>query len=564
MRKDLDLMEYISDSTAQAAYVSNDTVKQVIVSYSEINQNTQNNLYHGNRSSYGCAETLGIAQTITSIKFYLRKVGSPTANCYAKIFASTGTVGTNAKPTGAALATSNALASSTFTTSFALYEFTFATPYSISAGDVCFSFYFDGVYGGGDYVQIGIDTTSITDPGNAFQDDGTGTDTGWVVFTGEIPCYYVYGNPNLQSYSESTIKTQGSYSLKAIANKVDAFDTYTKFLGHFNGTDGQTSYTAETGQIISFLGNAQLDTAQKEYGVSSLLLPGNKGDYISLLDSDDWYFDTGDFTIDFWVRFNDVTTDEFLYWQCDTSVTNKFTWLRADLRTGSKVLKFGVDNAGTWAADYEVSWSPSINTWYHIAVVRNTSNLYIFINGISQTLTVWTAIGSNSLPNWNSNLYLGCYYMIATGDYGYTLNGWFDEYRISKGIARWTSNFTPPTAEYSKTTGGSLNKTFTRTVSPTIDLTGIAQIKFDIYSSRIGSNIKIGLHDSGGTITEITPNIISANTWQEVKINLQNVTNANKDVIDQIIITVVNADADNTFYIDNMFSYYISQAIAIG
>jgi len=98
----------------------------------------------------------------------------------------------------------------------------------------------------------------------------------------------------------------------------------------------------------------------------------------------------------------------------------------------------------------------------------------------------------------------------------------------------------------------SLNKTLTKTISPTINLTGINQARFMIRSSRTGSNIKIGLHDSGGTTTEITPNITSADTWQEVKINLQNVSNANKDAIDQIIITIVNADAENIFYIDDM------------
>ena len=103
----------------------------------------------------------------------------------------------------------------------------------------------------------------------------------------------------------------------------------------------------------------------------------------------------------------------------------------------------------------------------------------------------------------------------------------------------------------------SLNDTLTRTVDPTISLAGLTQIKFDVYALRTGSHIKIGFHDSGGTTTEITPNILSSNTWQEVKIDLQSVINANKDVIDSIIITIVNADADNTFYIDNMFAYYI-------
>lgn len=93
-----------------------------------------------------------------------------------------------------------------------------------------------------------------------------------------------------------------------------------------------------------------------------------------------------------------------------------------------------------------------------------------------------------------------------------------------------------------------------RTLNPTVDLSDINTLFFSIYAGRTGSNIKIGLHDSGGTITEITPNIISANDWQVVTWDISAVDNEDKSDIDQIIITIVNADAENTFYIDD-FKY---------
>src|SRR3990167_1099789 len=109
----------------------------------------------------------------------------------------------------------------------------------------------------------------------------------------------------------------------------------------------------------------------------------------------------------------------------------------------------------------------------------------------------------------------------------------------------------------------SLNDTLTRTVSPTIDLTGQTQIKFDIYSSRTGSNIKIGIRDSGLTTTETTPNITSANAWQTVTWDISGVSNADKDAIDRIIITIVNADASNTFYTDNMYTEAVRRIIFV-
>ncbi len=110
----------------------------------------------------------------------------------------------------------------------------------------------------------------------------------------------------------------------------------------------------------------------------------------------------------------------------------------------------------------------------------------------------------------------------------------------------------------------SLNKTLTSAVSPTVKLSDMIEIKFDIRAVRTGSNIKIGIHDSGGTTTEITPDITSANNYQTVTWDISGVSNANKDVIDQIIVTIVNADAANSFYIDNMAVNPLSPPQATG
>jgi hypothetical protein len=62
--------------------------------------------------------------------------------------------------------------------------------------------------------------------------------------------------------------------------------------------------------------------------------------------------------------------------------------------------------------------------------------------------------------------------------------------------------------------------------------------------------------DFGGTTTttETTPNITSANAWQTVTWDISAVADASKNNIDQFIITVANADSDNTFYVDNVFA----------
>ena len=101
----------------------------------------------------------------------------------------------------------------------------------------------------------------------------------------------------------------------------------------------------------------------------------------------------------------------------------------------------------------------------------------------------------------------------------------------------------------------SLNKTLTRTIGSPIDLTGQTQIKFDIYSSRTGANIKIGIYDATvPTTTEKTYTVLSANTWETVVWDISAVTDANKNAISKIIVTILDADAANTFYLDNMYA----------
>jgi hypothetical protein len=216
------------------------------------------------------------------------------------------------------------------------------------------------------------------------------------------------------------------------------FDSYTKLLSHFNGTNGQNTYTAETGQTITFVGTAQLSTAQKKFGTASLAIDGDS-DYVTVPDSEDWDFGTGDFTIDFWIRFNSVATTQVIVYQSLTTLLGDEQYIVWD-SVSNKIYCF--DYLGDYGGYFSTPWSPSINTWYHIAWVRNGSTCFIFINGVAQSVTTVQPFGT--MHNFNSTLTIGRTDRGA-GNY---VNGYIDELRISKGIARWTANFTPPTAEY--------------------------------------------------------------------------------------------------------------------
>ena len=220
-------------------------------------------------------------------------------------------------------------------------------------------------------------------------------------------------------------------------------DSDTKLLIHFDGADGATIYTAETGQTVTFSLDAQLDTAQKEFGTASLLLDG-VGDTVSVPDSDDWYYAQAPFTVDFWVRFNDVTgNQEFWAQKVDGnhSIECYFDG------TADKIYFY--DYSDGFVVYFTCPFNPSVDTWYHIAFVRvNTDNAAtgwrIFVDGSSQTLTLAGGAWNATLTDYASTLSIG-----SNDAGGNFLDGWIDEFRVSKGVARWSSNFTPPTSPYS-------------------------------------------------------------------------------------------------------------------
>jgi hypothetical protein len=162
--------------------------------------------------------------------------------------------------------------------------------------------------------------------------------------------------------------------------------------------------------------------------------------YLTLPEHDDWYFGSGDFTVDFWVAFNKTSDSQRLFIQYEGAYG-----LFDIVYEGNHVGFHAYNLAGGVVAGYITgTWIPSIRSWHHIAVVRNGADIYIFIDGVSQSLTVGTAIGSTSLENLSGNPIIGKWK--TSIDY---LDGYLDEFRISKGIARWTANFTPPSSAYS-------------------------------------------------------------------------------------------------------------------
>lgn len=237
------------------------------------------------------------------------------------------------------------------------------------------------------------------------------------------------------------------YSDSANINSIqitEATDYNTSGLLHFDGDDGSQDFVDSSPMVytVSDFGNAQIDTAQKVFGTASGLFDG-VGDYLTLPNSGDWSFGINDFTIDFRVRRNGNQGD--FSGLIGAGNAGSSGWeLGFGYASGGSTNKLRlISNAsGSFAEDLVDTDTLSDATWYHVALVRYGNTLSLYVDGISKVNKNVTGYIYNS---GGLALTIG---KLRDGYDGLYFKGHIDELRISKGIARWTSNFTPPTEEY--------------------------------------------------------------------------------------------------------------------
>jgi hypothetical protein len=152
---------------------------------------------------------------------------------------------------------------------------------------------------------------------------------------------------------------------------------------------------------------------------------------------------TGDFTIDAQINMTSLPGNgvfDFVYSKFDTA-SHDGCDIYVQNNSGTYTVRGACVNNGTVIGSVTGTITPSANTWYHVAYVRQGSTFNLFWNGVSQgTASSATAVGSNTqIAAIGADSVQGIISHYFTGD--------ISEFRISN-IARWTSNFTPPSAPY--------------------------------------------------------------------------------------------------------------------
>jgi hypothetical protein len=212
---------------------------------------------------------------------------------------------------------------------------------------------------------------------------------------------------------------------------------------HGDGTNGSTTIidSSPSPKTVTAVGNAQISTAQSKFGGSSIAFDGT-GDYLSVPASAGFDFGSGDYTIEMWVNISSAANFGGLVGKGPVGTVNTNTY-SLEFNDTSNELSFYV-GSGNNTGSYIITGTTNVRTaatWQHVAVCRSGNNTRLFVNGTQE----------GSTYTLSYNIVAGQALSIGGGFFApstNTINGYIDDLRITKGVARYTANFTPPTAAF--------------------------------------------------------------------------------------------------------------------
>ena len=215
---------------------------------------------------------------------------------------------------------------------------------------------------------------------------------------------------------------------------------------NFDGSDGDTTTSGldASNKNLSLTydgGGDQLSNTQKKFGSTSLYIADN----VRVSSSDGFNFGTGDFTIEGWYYLTQYN-NHFLYDQ----------WASTSTGSGNNQIYIKSNEGGAIRVYYDGSskftttGGFSLNTWTHLAVVRSSNTITVYFNGTADGTTQ----SFSGQFGKTGDLYIGDQHAGGGG----APQMYVDDFRVTKGLARYTSNFTPSTSAHLTSAGDSLKQ----------------------------------------------------------------------------------------------------------
>jgi prepilin-type N-terminal cleavage/methylation domain-containing protein len=241
----------------------------------------------------------------------------------------------------------------------------------------------------------------------------------------------------------------------------DPYWSNVSLLLKFDDSNGSTTFIDSSSSNLSItgVGDTKISTVQSKFGGSSACFDGN-GDYLTLDSTSSLYNFNSDFTIEGWFYKTDNQDDIIIASPQGGPSNNQI------FRVNGNSIGIYQD---AWIFNME-SYSIPLNTWHHFAYTRSGINNYLFINGTQVgTVKAYSGIfriGSIGRDIWGINQYTGC----------------IDDLRLTKGVARYTTNFTPPTQSFTPPPPASPSNT---NISLLMNCNGSSFVDSSIYARAI-------------------------------------------------------------------------------
>ena len=198
---------------------------------------------------------------------------------------------------------------------------------------------------------------------------------------------------------------------------------------HMDGANGSTTFPDESPSqhSVTATGNAVISTAQSKFGTASFYVDGAAPNGLEVSEHADFGFGTGAWTVDLWAYFEDTDFS----WLVDfRGAQNHPAMVYVSPPDDRLILR---DASADY--NYQAGAGVPLNQWTHLAMTYDGTTLRSFIDGVLEEETV---VGLNFFSTRQCRIG-------KTWDNAVGFDGYLDEVRITKGVARWTTSFTPPT-----------------------------------------------------------------------------------------------------------------------
>jgi len=190
-----------------------------------------------------------------------------------------------------------------------------------------------------------------------------------------------------------------------------------------------TATSLSSSTAITLTGTPILSTAQSKFGISSLSLDGSS--YVTVASDDRFAYNKEDFTIECFIRLNSIGGTQTII---DQRTAGNEAAILIDVQATGAVRLYILGTARITSATLVTA-----NTWTHIAVSRASGTTRLFVNGTVQSTTYTDANVYAARP-----VAIG---VNAISGSAYT-TGYIDEVRISRGVSKYTTTFTPTSSAF--------------------------------------------------------------------------------------------------------------------